>query len=364
MRPTCIVLLPTRVFGGHERMLVEWLRHAADQGLEARIYSARNEPLLRECQAAGLGRPEVSHPGAASAARDFLATWRLLARLPRDVPVLLAPGVLQAAPLQWLAAFLQGRRVAGYVPMAYSSRRMGLRGGALRDWLVARVVRRFDLWITICEEQRDLLVRQWRVTAPVLVLPNRLSLGAAAVRRGTPDRAGELRVLFAGRFDANQKGLDWLSGVLRRRCAQWQGRARFTFMGQGPYAAALAALAEELRGVRVLPWGDVRAALREADVLLLPSRFEGVPLVALEATHYGVPVLGSRQAGLAGLVPAASLFDFGDEAGLWRALHDMADPGSRAAALAHARARLQQVAAPEAFHRGVRRVVGTLGCLG
>ncbi len=355
-----IVLLPTRVFGGHERMLVEWLRSAVVRhGLRVAIYGAGNEALARECERAGLGRPIISHPRQAGALRDFFASWRLLGRLPADIPVLLAPGALQQSLLQWLAAFLRRRRVAGYVPMAYSSRQMRFRGGSLRDWIAGHVVRRVDLWITITGQQRDLLLEQWQVTPPVLVVPNCLSLAGRDAEPVSAAAAGPLRVLFAGRFDANQKGLDWLCDRLRTRRNAWTGRMRFAFKGQGGFEAELMRLRREIGAahVELSPWGEVAAAMAEADVLLLPSRYEGLPLVALEATHYGLPVIASRSAGVSDLVHPSCLFDFGDEAAMWAALEALRDPARRAAALAYSRERVGKSLSPASFRNEVDRVV-------
>lgn len=360
------VLLPIRAYGGHEKMLVEWLGGArARHGLQVQVYCADNEHLARACEAAGLPAI-VSHPRRDSPISDFFITWRLLGRIPAEVPLLFAPNVLQALPLQWLAAFLRRRRVAGYVPMAYPSRLMGYRAGSLRDWIARRVARRVDLWITITTQQRDLLVEKWRVTTPVLVVPNRLALRERPARDAGRAPAGPLRVLFVGRFDRNQKGLDWLCDRLRARHEAWRGHLRFTFKGEGAFGAELARLSRELGAahVEVCTWGEVGPAMAQADVLLLPSRFEGLPLAAIEATHHGLPIVASRNAGVADFAAPSCLFEFGDEEAMLAALRALRAPERRAAALAHARARLQHAISPSKFRREVGRVVAALARMG
>jgi glycosyltransferase involved in cell wall biosynthesis len=53
--------------------------------------------------------------------------------------------------------------------------------------------------------------------------------------------------------------------------------------------------------VRVLPWGtpaEVQLLLREADLLLLPSNVEGMPIVVMEALALGCAVVASRVSGI------------------------------------------------------------------
>jgi len=115
------------------------------------------------------------------------------------------------------------------------------------------------------------------------------------VRRAQPRGARKLAVLYIGRLD-RQKGVERLLGAARR----FRSRAlpiELRVIGSGlletaaeGWAAKLAAL-----GVTVAPPVYTSAALAEAyawaDVLLLPSRWEGAPLVIAECHLLGcIPV--------------------------------------------------------------------------
>lgn len=76
--------------------------------------------------------------------------------------------------------------------------------------------------------------------------------------------------------------------------------------GDGPDRADLERRARALPGVRLLgDRRDVARLLAAADLLVLPSDREGLPMSVLEAMAAGVPVVASEVGGLVGLDPAA-----------------------------------------------------------
>ncbi len=354
----CVLLTP-RQPGGHEVALFGWLADAVrDFGLRPLIV-ATDPALIQACADAGLAR--WLQPVTARWPR--LALLRALLGGPGARPLLLAPGVLHVDAWLLAAAVLRGCRLWVYVPMAHTAVRMGFSAGRWRDVLLAPWLRRVSAWITLDARQVSLLRAAWRVTAPVLALPNRARLPAPASPAPQTPRARDarLRVAYVGRFEAHQKGLDWLAATLLAHPA-WARRCHWRFQGRGPAERLLRGIASALGDghVEVHAHAPIDQALAACDVLLLCSRFEGLPLVALEATARGCPVVASRGSGLRTLLPAGSLFDFGDAAGLRQALDGLRSEGARRQAVAHAQARMAVLCDEARYRSALQRVVRAL----
>lgn len=126
--------------------------------------------------------------------------------------------------------------------------------------------------------------------------------------------------LFVGRLHP-QKNL----GVLQRNfdaIVPAGSNRRLLLIGDGPERDAMHRWAESVGDdrVRCLPWQkDVRPYVRAARLLVLPSLYEGMPNVVLEAMAAGIAVVTSRVEGseeLIGPTRDDQSFELGDEAAL------------------------------------------------
>ncbi|MDR6788468.1 glycosyltransferase involved in cell wall biosynthesis [Sphingomonas sp. BE138] len=125
--------------------------------------------------------------------------------------------------------------------------------------------------------------------------------------------------------------------------------ATLTLVGDGPMlaeieaAVAAAGLTARVRFAGRLDEAATLAAIARADLLVLPSFMEGLPIVLMEAMAIGVPVIGSRVAGVPELIEdgvEGLLFRPGDWADLRRAIARVLDEpglGERLAAAARAK---------------------------
>jgi glycosyltransferase involved in cell wall biosynthesis len=136
----------------------------------------------------------------------------------------------------------------------------------------------------------------------------------AAIRAEFGARSGQALVLAVGRLAA-QKGF----GLLLDAAARWgdiEPGPLLVIAGDGPLAAELQSRAASL-GLTVRFAGqraDVPALLAAADVFVLPSVWEGQPLILQEALRAGVPIVATCVGGNPGLAgeDAAILVPPGD----------------------------------------------------
>ena len=135
----------------------------------------------------------------------------------------------------------------------------------------------------------------------VRVVPN--ATGGVVVEAGG-EPAAEVRghVLFVGRLRL-RKGVEVLLAALARLLEK-EPEARLLVAGDGEHRRALERTAARLgveEAVTFLGRCDaarVRALLAGAGALAVPSIYEGMPLVLLEAMEAGVPVVASRVSGI------------------------------------------------------------------
>ena len=110
--------------------------------------------------------------------------------------------------------------------------------------------------------------------------------------------------LFVGVLE-RYKGVDALVAAWRR-VARWEPSATLHVVGDGAERDAIGELVEELpqrtRWDTRLATHEVASALDSSTTLLLPSRSEGLPRIAIEALQRGRPVLGTRAGGIPDVV--------------------------------------------------------------
>ncbi|MGH9643773.1 MAG: glycosyltransferase family 4 protein [Terriglobales bacterium] len=160
------------------------------------------------------------------------------------------------------------------------------------------------LWSHWCDAIVCVSEHERKAGAGIGIVERKLVL----IRNGLPSRApaaapvsvdwpnDTTRLLFVGRFD-RQKGIDILFAALRDI-----GHEIFAVIAGDSLRAGLGELPSNARYAGWLTPGQLEAYYRRAEVVVMPSRWEGLPLVALEAMRAGVPIIASGVGGLPEIV--------------------------------------------------------------
>ncbi|MCA8965836.1 MAG: glycosyltransferase, partial [Planctomycetes bacterium] len=229
---------------------------------------------------------------------DPLGDLRAAAQL-RRVLRLVRPDVVHThtSKAGWIGR--RAARAVGVPCVAHTFHGLVLRDyfGALGSWwlrrLERRLARRTDLLFAVSASCREELVElgvaaaeRIAVLSPAVPLPAALPRGEA--RRQLDIDGQDRRAVFVGR-DAPVKRLEHFVAAIAAAPA-WSGDV----VGLGAWPAALEAHVHRAAGRLRLCGPDPQIAQKLAayDALVLPSRREGLPLVAIEAFAAGVPVVG------------------------------------------------------------------------
>jgi glycosyltransferase involved in cell wall biosynthesis len=302
-------------FGGHEKMFLKLAPALADLSVSVEVVFCIPEGNTRFQEAIAqlsLERVRVvrskfvkgrGEPFFAPARRQYRHFIAGLLAAERPCAALLLQGRIENTLVPMLEASRANVPIASYLPMAHPVSQIKSFNalGPLSEWVRRRYYRIPDSYIVPSHATMDRLANEGVSAHAVHVAPNVVSLPSTLPARHDLRQQLGLNnaakvALFMGRIDRWQKGLDTLLRAWRNR-SRGRQEWRLILVGTGPDSDWLAASIRSLQlkeEVRVVPWTDQPESwYAAADVVLLPSRFEGVPLTMLEAALHRRPVLAS-----------------------------------------------------------------------
>jgi glycosyltransferase involved in cell wall biosynthesis len=240
--------------------------------------------------------------------------------------------------------------VVGLLHVHHRFTDVDFRLGRLREHLARRAIQRARQLCVLTPSAAEMVRQFWAPAVGTSVVPlpqphvGKVARAEARRRLSLPNTP---IVGVVGRISFKQKGHDVLVHAAAL-LSQQNSAVGFAIAGTGPDEARLRALVQA-RGVasrfhflgQVARIDDVLGAI---DIIAIPSRFEGIPLTALEAIDVGKPGIASSVDGLRELWPQEWQVAPDDPvalaSGLARLLAD--SPSDVAPALARARERMSK----------------------
>lgn len=330
-----------RSVGGTERVLWELATRLPASRFEVRVWlspAAGVNELASALEQAGIPVDRVPEVDSRWDFRGMLATWSRLRALKPD---LLHVHHVWPAADRYLSMLA---RAAGVKHFVVTEHIIGESHSKGQRSLKREELRRADAVTAVTGAIVDTLVRDYAIDRSIVrVVPNGADLPDPE-REEVESRRWRERFLatplkplwvVAGRLE-EQKGHDVLFEALSTLV---QNGLDFTLVvaGEGSRRSWLESQALSLKlAPRVQFVGqveDVGGLLAAADAVLMPSRWEGLPLVLLEALVRGRPVVATAVGGVADVVEdgvTGTLVPAGDAAALAAALEQLQRKADRA----------------------------------
>lgn len=185
-----------------------------------------------------------------------------------------------------------------YIPFGYSNKELHSRFATIRDLFTGRLFQLPNAFITISQAQSELLTRFTSSDTEIYVVPNPAELDGTAAKKSPPAVTEDtLRIGVVGRINFQQKNQDACVPVAQLLKSR-QFPFHFHIVGDGPDKQHLEGLIREQRlgdAFTLHGWINSPALpsflTSQVDMLLIPSHYEGVPLIMLEAFKLGIPFL-------------------------------------------------------------------------
>jgi len=235
---------------------------------------------------------------------------KLIARL-REVTAAFEPDVLHARTTSaWFDAAMAVRRNDRIrLLLSFHGKTDTAPPSFFRRWMNRRLCRRADGVLAVSHEAAEMMHKQWQIPEEQLtVIPNGVDTDrfhpAETTEHSATEGTGALRAACVANL-VPVKAIDQLIAAWRQ-VVMAVPPAHLWLIGEGPLRGSLQALANRLRCASHVTFlgarDDVPDLLRQVDLFVLPSRYEGCSNAVLEAMATALPVVGFNTGAMSELV--------------------------------------------------------------
>jgi glycosyltransferase involved in cell wall biosynthesis len=288
---------PNLAAGGAERHSSVLLPGLRRRGIDARLIALDGGgPFEQPLRTAGVPIEVLHMRHQADVAR--LARSQLIRRF--------APDVVVSRSVSGLCVGSAIARFRGARHVYNEHRQVGLALSRRREAMIGLLARRVDLVIAVSAGQTSTWLERGYPAARIVVVPNGVHAPVAPGRKpelrrelGLPDSAVVALVVARLRFE--KRVPDFVRAIRQARGSNPDIVG--VIAGDGPDRSAVQAATAGDAGVHVLGHrDDVPRLLHAADVFVLASDFEALPMAVLEAMAAGLPILATAVGGIADVV--------------------------------------------------------------
>lgn len=332
-------IFPSVYFGGHEIMTIEIMKLLSAEPTRTVIafVNEQNTSLRKALADAKIDvetysgyeskwKPvtHILHLPSARNVRDILRKAR---DLTNGEKVFLVQGSIELGSDFLFWAWLLKIKVVSYIPFAHSAFRLNRKWPFIREMIGKFYYKICSRYVTISDVFKEQLLT-YNPKAEVkicrnFISPERMDDDHFHVDKKEP--TDFFNIFVVGRVVFSHKGQDLavkaFSQYLQHHGIRSTKRLALHIVGDGPDLPALKEMVASMdvvsqESIHFHGWSDAWWRLESLpDLLLIPSHFEGVPLVMLESIKLGIPVIASNVDGMLDYLNPDCLF-YNDEEGI------------------------------------------------
>ncbi|QKT98893.1 glycosyltransferase [Acinetobacter lwoffii] len=324
-------IFPARIVGGHELMTIEIIKDLLDLNIEVTVYTEPSNSRLVNCFKELNSKIKIESLPVFQPKIEILQTYLNFLSLMKVEKflksmnnkyssIIIAQGDIEIGSMYAYVGSKLNMKIISYLPYTHSAKLMGKTFYYFRDKLSSNIYKHINSYITIYMEAAR-SIKNKNIKSDVVIIRNKVR-NLSEFKKMREDflihnKSKLFKIYLIGRIIFEQKGHDILVDALSMIAKNSLEKIELNIIGDGPDEDKLKDLVRlKCENLKVVYWGWKSEPWLEAfkaDLLIIPSRFEGVPLVMLEALDIGVPILAKPCGGMLDYIESDNVFDNAEE---------------------------------------------------
>lgn len=312
----------SEIFGGHEKLLVSAIEHISlkpDIKIFV-VFNKKNKTLLNSLNNNIKSIPVKLHADLFRTLINISSSelHDIFREIAPDLSIT-AQGSLHQSFLGICTAKMLKIPCASYIPFSETTKERHGQSSLLRKCKERLVISLVEHWITISQKSKNNLI-QLGATGDYFIVKNGIEKESLKkcdkqVAKTKLNLLEKKRIITViGRIiDCHKGHIFLINAILKWWPSESLNNIHIVFVGDGPDRHQLMDILNKSALRKQYSWfqwtQETKLFYYSSDLVVIPSRFEGVPLVMLEAMYCKIPVVASNCGAISEFLPSKCMFE-------------------------------------------------------